>query len=74
MGCRGGLTLEEGAMMTTTESTKVPFREFDKGDGNCTSGGDGDSDSDGDSIGDGNNNGSCDGSGVGNDNGYSDKA
>jgi hypothetical protein len=42
---RGGLTMEEGAMMTTTELTNVPFGGVGKGDGNCDGDGDGDSDS-----------------------------
>ncbi len=47
MECRGGLTVEEGAMMTTTESTNVPFRGVGKGDGDCDGNGDGDSDNGG---------------------------
>ncbi len=45
MECRGGLTVEEGTMMTTTESTNIPFRGVDKGDGDCKGGGDGENDS-----------------------------
>ncbi len=42
--CRGGLTVEEGAMMTTTESMNVPLGGVGKGDSNCNGDGDGDSD------------------------------
>ncbi len=45
MECKGGLTVEEGAMITTTELTNVPIGVVGKGDGNCDSNGDGDSDS-----------------------------
>ncbi len=34
-GIRGGLTMEEGAMMMMTESTNVPFGGVGKGDGDC---------------------------------------
>ncbi len=47
MECRGGLTMEEGAMMTMTESTNVPFGGVGKGDGDCDGDGDGNSDSGG---------------------------
>ncbi len=50
MECRGGLTVEEGAMMTTTESTSVPSGGVGKGDGDCDGHGDGDSDSGGDAF------------------------
>ncbi len=46
MECRGGLTVEEGAMMTTMESTSVPSGWVGKGDGNCDGDGDGDGNSD----------------------------
>ncbi len=45
MECKGGLTVEEGVMMTTTESTNVPFEGVGKGDGDCDGDGDGNSDS-----------------------------
>jgi hypothetical protein len=45
MECRGGLTVEKGAMMTTTESTNVPSGAVGKGDSNCNIDGDGNSDS-----------------------------
>jgi hypothetical protein len=35
MECRGGLTMEERAMMTMTESTIFPFGGVGKGDGDC---------------------------------------
>ena len=50
MECRGGLTVEKGAMMTTTESTNVPFGGVGKGDGDCDGDGDGDIDSGGDAT------------------------
>ncbi len=50
MECRGGLTVEEGAMMTTTKSTNIPFGGVGKGDGNCDGDGDGYSDSGGDAT------------------------
>jgi hypothetical protein len=48
--CRGGLTVEEGAMMTMMESTNVPFGGVGKGHGDCDGDGDGDSDSGGDTF------------------------
>ncbi len=50
MECRGGLTLEEGAIMTTTELTSVPSGGAGKGDGNCDGDGDGNSDSGGNAF------------------------
>ncbi len=50
MECRGGLTVEEGAMMMTTESTSVPSGGVGKGDGDCNGNGDGNSDSGGNTI------------------------
>jgi hypothetical protein len=50
MECRGRLTMEEGVMMTTTESTSVPSGGVGKGDGDCDGDGDGDSDSGGDAF------------------------
>ncbi len=50
MQCRGGLTVEEGAMMMTTESTSVSSGGVGKGDGDCDGNGDGDSDSGGDAF------------------------
>jgi hypothetical protein len=50
MECRGGLTMEEGAMMKMTESTNVPFGGVGKGDGVCNGDGDGNSDSDGNTF------------------------
>ncbi len=47
MECRGGLTVEDGAIMTTTESTNNPLGGVGKGDGDCDGNGDGDSDSGG---------------------------
>jgi hypothetical protein len=47
---QGGLTMEMGAMMTTIESTNIPFRGVGKGDGDCNGGGDGDSGSGGDAF------------------------
>ncbi len=47
MECRGGLTVEERAMMTTTESTNALFGGVGKGDGDCNGNGDGNSDSGG---------------------------
>ncbi len=47
MECRGGLTVEEGAMMTTTELTSVSSGGVGKGDGDCNGNGDGDNDSGG---------------------------
>jgi hypothetical protein len=40
MEAGGGLTLEEGAMMTKTELTNVPFCGVGKGDGDCDGDGD----------------------------------
>jgi hypothetical protein len=48
--CRGGLTIEEGVMMTMTESANVPSGGVGKGYGNCDGDGDGDSDSGGDGF------------------------
>jgi hypothetical protein len=48
--CRGGLTVEEGAMMMTTELTDLPSGRAGKGDGDCGGNGDGDSDSGGNSF------------------------
>ncbi len=45
MDFMGGMTMEEGAMMTTMKSTNVPFSRVGKGDGNCNSNSDCDSDS-----------------------------
>ncbi len=45
MEFRGELSVEEGAMMTTTESTNIPLRGVGKGAGDCDGDGDGDSDS-----------------------------
>jgi hypothetical protein len=42
---QGGAEVQEGAMVTTTESTNVPFGGVGKGDGDCDGDGDGDSDS-----------------------------
>ncbi len=50
MECRGGGWQEEGAMMTTTVSTNVPFSGVGKGDGDCDGNGDGDSNSGGDAF------------------------
>ncbi len=50
MECRGGLTMEEGAMMTMTKLMSVPSGGVGKGDGDCDSNGDGDSDSGGDTF------------------------
>jgi hypothetical protein len=50
MECRVGLTVEEGTMMMTTESTNVPFGGVGKGDRDCDSDGDGDSDSGSDAF------------------------
>ncbi len=47
---QGGLTVEEGAMMTMTESMSVPSGRFGKGDGNCDGNGDGNSDSGGNAF------------------------
>jgi hypothetical protein len=47
MECRGGLTMEEGAMMMTTESMNVPSSRVGKSDGDCNGNGNGDSDSGG---------------------------
>ncbi len=47
MECRGGLTVEERAMMTMMEETIVPFKGVGKGDGDCYGDGDGDIDSGG---------------------------
>ncbi len=47
MECRGGMTVEEGAMMTTTELMNVLLGGVGKGDGDCDGDGDGDSDSGG---------------------------
>ncbi len=44
MECRGGLSVEEGAMVTTMESTNIPFGGVGKGDGNCNCNSDGKSD------------------------------
>jgi hypothetical protein len=49
MECRGGLTVEEGVMMTMMESMNVLFSGVGKGDGNNNGNGDGDSDSEGNS-------------------------
>jgi hypothetical protein len=50
MECKGGMTVEEGAMMMTTELTSVQFRGVGKNDGDCDGDGDGDSDSGGDAF------------------------
>ncbi len=50
MECRGGLTVEEGAMMTTTELMNVPFGGVGKGDGDCDGDCDGGSDSGGNTF------------------------
>jgi hypothetical protein len=50
MECRGGLTVEEGAMMTTMESTNVLSSGVGKGDGICNGDGDGNSESGGDTF------------------------
>jgi hypothetical protein len=50
MECRGGLTVEEGAMMNTTESTNAPIKGVGKDDGDCDGNGDGNSDTDCKSI------------------------
>ncbi len=50
MECKGGLTMEEGAMMMMMESTTVPFGGVGKVDGNCNSNGDGNSDSGGNAF------------------------
>ena len=67
MECRGGLTVEEGVMMTMTELMNITFSGVGKCDGNNNGDGDGDSDSegnsDGDSESDGNGNGDGNGSG-----------
>ncbi len=47
MECRGGLTVEKGAMMMMTELTNVLLGGVGKGDGGCNGDGDGDSDSGG---------------------------
>jgi hypothetical protein len=47
---QGGLTMEEGAMITTTKSTNVPSGGVGKGNGDCDGDGDGNSDSDGDAF------------------------
>ncbi len=52
----GGATVEEGAMMTTTESMSVPSSGVGKGDGDCDGNNDGDGDGDSDSGGDAFNN------------------
>jgi hypothetical protein len=81
MKWRGGLTVEEGAMMTTTESSNVPFRRRWRwrgrrrqwrrrrggGDRHCD--GDGNGDGDGDGNGDGNGNGVSGGSSCDDDGG-----
>jgi hypothetical protein len=66
MICRGGLTVEEGVMMTTKEVIYVPFSGVGKGDSNNNSNGDGDSDSEGDGDGDSDSDGNGDGDGKGN--------
>jgi hypothetical protein len=63
MECRGGLTMEEGVMMTTMELMNVPFSRVGKGDSNDNGngGGDSDSNSNGDRDSDSNSNGVGDG-------------
>jgi hypothetical protein len=65
MKCKGGLTMEEGMMMTLTELMNVTFSGVGKGDGNNNSDGDGDSDSEGNSDGDSDGDGNGDGNGNG---------
>jgi hypothetical protein len=65
MECRGGLTMEEGVMMTTTELMNVTFSGVSKGYGDYNGDGDGDSDSEGNS--DGDSDGDSNGNGNGND-------
>ncbi len=50
MECRGGLPMEEGAMMMTTESMNVLSGGVGKGDGDCNGNGDGNSDSGGNAF------------------------
>ncbi len=50
MECRGGLTVEEGAMMTTIELINVPSGGVGKGDGDCNGNGDGNSESGGNTF------------------------
>ncbi len=50
MECKGGLTIEEGAMMMMMESTTLPIGGVGKVDGNCDSNSDGNSDSGGDAF------------------------
>ncbi len=50
MEFRGGLTVEEGVMMTTTESTNIPSGRVGKGDGDCDDDGDGNRDSRGNAF------------------------
>ncbi len=72
MECRGGLTVEEGVMMTTTGLMNVTFSRVGKGDGDDNGKGDGDSDSEGNGDGDSDGNGDGDGDGDGDGNGDSD--
>ncbi len=50
MECRGGLTVEEGTMLTAMESTKVLSDGVGKGDSNCDGNSDGNSDSGGNAF------------------------